>query len=447
MSFNEWTEVLLEELPISIVDGDRGKNYPRGNDFSDNGYCLFINAKNVTLNGFLFDEKMFITEEKDKQLRKGKLIRNDVILTTRGTVGNVAYYSKDIAYNNIRINSGMVILRSDEKMINPKFVYYVFRTPYVIRQISAIKTGSAQPQLPISVLKKLIIKLTNLAEQKGIVRVLSILDEKIEVNSRINKILENMGQEIFKRWFIDYDFPNEDGEPYKSSDGEMVESELGLIPRGWSVGTLSELVDSTLGGDWGKEIAQENYDRAVYCIRGADIEPIKQGEQGKAPKRYILEKNLVKKRLEPGNLIIEISGGSPTQSTGRVLYVSEQVISRFEEPIICTNFCRAIKLKKREYMEFVYYYWDLLYRENVFFNYENGTTGIKNLDINSFLNRHQIIIPSENTIFEFTKIMQLLQKNIQSNGTQNRRIGDIRDLLLPKLMSGEIRVPLEEAKY
>ena len=99
----EWKSENLKELNLKIIDGDRGNNYPNGDEFLNSGYCLFLNAKNVTLNGFNFQEKSFITKHKDEQLRKGKLIRNDIILTTRGTVGNIAYYNESVLFKNLRI--------------------------------------------------------------------------------------------------------------------------------------------------------------------------------------------------------------------------------------------------------------------------------------------------------------------------------------------------------
>ena len=112
----DWQEVKLGELPIKIIDNDRGENYPQKNEFSNEGHCLFLNTKNVTKSGFSFSKLNFITEQKDKILRQGKLQRKDLVLTTRGTVGNVAYYNEKISYNNIRINSGMVIIRPMELM-------------------------------------------------------------------------------------------------------------------------------------------------------------------------------------------------------------------------------------------------------------------------------------------------------------------------------------------
>lgn len=138
----------MEDL-YEIIDGDRGKNYPKQDEFYDSEYCLFLNAGNVTSKGFSFRKNAFITKEKDEVLRKGKLERKDIVVTTRGTVGNIAYYDETVQFENIRINSGMVILRQ-KKEINHIFFIEYFRNPIVCQSLIS---GSAQPQMPISSMK------------------------------------------------------------------------------------------------------------------------------------------------------------------------------------------------------------------------------------------------------------------------------------------------------
>ena len=116
VSFDSWCIDKLKNFDIEIIDGDRGKNYPKKEEFSNKGECVFLNAKNVTKKGFSFSEVQFISKEKDDLLRKGKLVRGDIVLTTRGTIGNIALYDDVIPYNNMRINSGMVIYRCGDTL-------------------------------------------------------------------------------------------------------------------------------------------------------------------------------------------------------------------------------------------------------------------------------------------------------------------------------------------
>ena len=109
-----------------IVDGDRGKNYPQQHEFQNDGYCLFLNTGNVTETGFSFENNQFISKEKSDMLRKGMLKRRDIVYTTRGTVGNAAFYDDEIPYEHVRINSGMVIIRPNEEIVCVEFLYQIY---------------------------------------------------------------------------------------------------------------------------------------------------------------------------------------------------------------------------------------------------------------------------------------------------------------------------------
>ena len=148
-----------------IIDGDRGKNYPNQEEFSDEGYCLFLNAKNVTSKGFSFENCMFVTKEKDEILRKGHLKRGDVVLTTRGTIGNLAFYDESVPFENVRINSGMVILRMNHEILLEHFFIEQFKMQLAsIRE--KITSGSAQPQLPISTMNKIVVLMPTVEQQQ-----------------------------------------------------------------------------------------------------------------------------------------------------------------------------------------------------------------------------------------------------------------------------------------
>lgn len=182
-----------------IIDGDRGKNYPKSEEILDDGYCLFLNAKNVTQKGFDFESCNFITREKDDALRNGKLLRGDVVLTTRGTVGNLAFYSKNVPYDNIRINSGMVILRMNRSILNEIYFIELFKM-----KLSDIKekiaSGSAQPQLPISTMNKIVLMIPPLELQNQFASFVKEIDKS---RSRIQKSLE-ASQELFDSLMQEY---------------------------------------------------------------------------------------------------------------------------------------------------------------------------------------------------------------------------------------------------
>jgi len=170
-----------------IIDGDRGKNYPKAEDFFDDEYCLFLNAKNVTNTGFSFDNCIFITKEKDEVLRKGKLQRGDIVLTTRGTVGNLAFYTEDIPFENVRINSGMVILRMKKSIVNELFFIEQFKI-----QLENIKnkitSGSAQSQLPITTMNEIKILIPKIELQNRFADLVKLIYKQ---KNELESIIEN----------------------------------------------------------------------------------------------------------------------------------------------------------------------------------------------------------------------------------------------------------------
>ena len=150
---SQWARVRFGSI-IDIIDGDRGTNYPKQEDFLCSGYCVFLNTGNVTRNGFNFSSINYISKEKDLSLRKGKLSRNDVVLTTRGTIGNSAFYNQYVPFENIRINSGMVILRG-KPGISQEYIYCLLNSEHWQKSILLYASGSAQPQLPIKDMRRI----------------------------------------------------------------------------------------------------------------------------------------------------------------------------------------------------------------------------------------------------------------------------------------------------
>lgn len=182
----DW-EVLSISKIGHIIDGDRGVNYPNTNDFNEDGFCLFLSAANVTKTGFRFEECQFITKEKDQSLGKGKLQRGDIVLTTRGTVGNLAFFDSTVKYQNIRLNSGMVIIRiNGAREIVRDFFYQLCRSSILTKQIDRLTFGSAQPQLTVKGISLFQFPIPSTkAEQVAIATALSDVDQLITVLGKL----------------------------------------------------------------------------------------------------------------------------------------------------------------------------------------------------------------------------------------------------------------------
>ena len=253
---------------------------------------------------------------------------------------------------------------------------------------------------------------------------------KIETNNKLNEKLEEMAQAIFKSWFVDF-------EPFK--DKPFHETELGMIPEGWEVSTFSSIIEKLISGDWGKETPTGNYVHKVACIRGCDFENIKNGLRGKTPERFILERNFASKQPKPNDIVVEMSGGTATVSTGRICYITKELLDQYGGDIVCTNFCKIVRPLKG-WSQYLYYYWQYKYDKKVMFCYENGTSGIKNFAIKDFIDIESILIPPKDELKKFNSIIDKIRVKIQMNGVENTRLASLRDTLLPRLMSGELIV-------
>ena len=319
--------------------------------------------------------------------------------------------------NEIGFGSTEFIVFRAKEEIDEDYLYYLVCSS-IIREpaIKSMVGSSGRQRVQTDVVQNLEIEVPPYKEQRAIGKILKDIDDKIKLNNEINNNLEQQAQAIFKKWFID------NPENFK-----------------WSTGTFSELIISTLNGDWGKEKIIANHTEKVFCIRGADIPEIKLGNKGKMPTRYILPKNLFNKQLTAGDIVVEISGGSPTQSTGRCIMISQSLLNLYDSNIICTNFCKSMKTKEK-YSSFIYYYWQYFYEKDVFFSYENGTTGIKNLDFTAFIKTEPIFIPPFDIVMKFDDYCKIIFNQIFDNAMQNEKLILLKEILLPKLMSGEIDV-------
>ena len=198
-----------------------------------------------------------ISYEKAEEYKKYELNNKDIIITTVGSWPNNpnSIVGKVVRVPNIKkkafLNQNAVRVRGVN--INQDFLYYLLRDKKFSGYLIGTAQGSAsQASINQKDIKDYTVDIPDNNEQKAIAKILSDLDEKIEVNNKINKNLEEMAQAIFKQWFVDFEFPNEEGKPYKSSGGEMVESELGMIPKGWSINKISEISEIKNGVNYSR---------------------------------------------------------------------------------------------------------------------------------------------------------------------------------------------------
>ena len=202
----------------------------------------------------------------------------------------------------------------------------------------------------------------------------------------------------------------------------------------WEEGSFSQMLIETVGGDWGQETPSGNYTCEVTCIRGTDIPALNLGSVSDAPTRYILEKNFNTKRVCANDMVVEISGGSPVQATGRIALVPEQILSYRGSNIICSNFCRVMKVNA-DYLYFFLQNWLYLYRNGVMFNYENSSTGLKNFNFAAFTVEHPILIPPKELAVKFNSLIEPIYKEIVNIGFEIEQLKRTQEHILPHMMS------------
>lgn len=321
-----------------------------------------------------------------------------------------------------------------EDLLDEDFAFYLISSTIVKQQLSAAAQQTKIRHTSPDKIKDCIVWIPKLTEQKRIGKLLRTLDSKIELNRAINQNLEAMAKQLYDYWFVQFDFPDENGKPYKSSGGKMVWNEKlkREIPIGWKDITFNSFINKNKAGDWGDDIPKDGTIK-VGCVRGADI--IKLND---VPTRYITSKHS-NRLLEDGDIVIEVSGGSPIQATGRVALITNGVIERNGGALVCSNFCQSFSMKKRVFSEYFYYLWKNLYDNDNMFNFEGKTSGIKNFQTEIFLANHWFEVPKQ-LIETFHAVVSQYHLMIDQNIAESNNLIKLRDELLPLLMNGQVSV-------
>ena len=323
-------------------------------------------------------------------------------------LGRVGAYCGSVARESGKFwaSDNTIVVKSKDS-VDIDFCYYKMK----IMRLNNYAGGAAQPLITHSILNGLSLSLPSLATQRRIASVLSNYDSAIANCRRQIALLEEAAMRLYKEWF-------------KDGKGEKI--------------AIGSLVDTTISGSWGTDTETVKTPNAVVCIRGADFEEINRRSLGKRIRRFVSNKHLAERELRDGDLVVEMSGGSPTQSTGRIVAVSKALLTRYGVPVLSTNFCKVIRPKKG-FSYFVYLAWRDLYKSRIMFNYEVGTTGIKNFDYDLFASDVKVINPSSK-LSQFNELVGGLFSSMDVLGDLIQSLTEARDRLLPKLMKGEIAV-------
>jgi type I restriction enzyme S subunit len=329
-----------------------------------------------------------------------------ILIPRKGTLSNLFYlnrpfWSVDTMFYS-KINKDLVL---------PKYLFYILKT----FDLASLNVGSAVPSLTTEVLNEVLVNIPDLPTQTAIAEILSSLDDKVELNNKINQELENLAQTLFKRWFIDFEFPNENGEPYKSSGGEMGDSELGEIPKGWTVGTIYSISNVIYGAPFKSSLFNQDK-KGFPLIRIRDLKTFN-------PQYWTEECHPKGTKIYAGDLIVGMDAEfRPKIWLGQEAWLNQRLCHFKPKAGYSKLFVREIIRPQLAFFE----------------NSSVGTTVIHlgKADIDTF----KSIIPSKQTLLMFEELSNSIFNDIINNSLENHKLINLRETLLPKLISGELEV-------
>mgnify|MGYP000035931769 CR=1 FL=1 len=432
MSFNKYKLADIAKIEISGVDKKtiEGEIPVRLCNFVDVYYNWAITKEKA--------KSFMVASAKQTEIDKCSIGKGMVAITkdseTRDDIGVATYIADD--FDNVVLGYHCALIIPNSAVVDGKYLNAFMHTRYIQKYFENNASGSGQRYtLSNDTIGNIPVLLPSIDEQHTIGKVLADIDRKIELNKRINDNLEAMAKQLYDYWFVQFDFPNEEGKPYKSSGGAMVwNEELHMnIPYSWNTCLLNDYIGSNKTGDWGFDEPAEKRNMKVGCIRGADIVKLND-----LPTRYIKDSN-TSKLLSVWDIVIEVSGGSPTQATGRSAFVTPGVLKRNGGNLTCSNFCHAFTMKNYKASAYFFFMWRMFYDNNNMFNYEGKTSGIKNFMTDTFLANKWLDVPTALLDLFFERI-KVIYEQIDNNIEEINALTKQRDELLPLLMNGQATI-------
>ena len=434
----EWVHCKLAEVCSSI-------NYGLTASATDTpGGPKFLRITDIVSGNLDWGTAPYVLASDADQI-KYKLFDGDIVIARTGASTGTSAFIKNPPPS---VFASYLVRLQTKADFDPRFVSYYLKSEEFwafIRGVLGDK--SAQPNASASTMTSAPFKAPiNLSEQKAIAHVLGTLDDKIELNRRMNRTLEEMAQAIFQDWFVDFGPTRakmEGQEPYLPTKlwdlfpEELMDSELGEVPEGWELRNFESLLDDVIGGDWGKDSASPPNTDPVSIIRGTDVPNLRKGSTGSVPIRFTTEKKAERRKLKEGDIIIEVSGGSPTTPTGRSMIMTTDILERFKGTVVCASFCRRFRPSSWTEGVIASQHLDYLNSIGKMWEYQLQSTGLSNFQTKRFLEEEQIIWPGTNVATAFVNAVSPLVR--ATNRNESITLAETRDALLPKLLSGELQ--------
>lgn len=395
----EWKEVRLGDVCSELSDG-----LHKAPKFIVNGEYIFVNAKNL-YNGYILDNDPTKKTSHEEYLKyKKPLGKHTILYSIDGTIGNIAKYRGEKCV----LGKGACYINCNPEIVESSYLYYQLQSPHFKSYIHLMSTGSTIKHISLKTMRDYVFELPSLEDQRRIASILSSLDRKIEMNNKINADLEEMAQAIFKNWFVDF-------EPFK--DGKFVDSELGMIPEGWKVGSPYEYVKVVYGAPYKSAKFNDN-GYGLPLIRIRDLKSCN-------PQFYTPEILPQTEYVNMGDIVAGMDAEFvPHIWKGNTGLLNQRVCKLMPQQTSISNLF-VLYLMKPE-LEFVQ-------------SYKTGTTvsHLGKADIDKFV----VVLPPLEVIEECSKLLDSILQRIKNLSAESSRLSLLRDTLLPRLMTGELEIP------
>ena len=435
---SEWSQTTLGSIAINegygLVDGPFGSNLP-ASLYTNEGVPV-IRGSNLALgtSRFRAQEFVFVSWDTAKRLSRSLCRPLDVIFTKKGTLGQTGLVPEGTKYDQYLLSSNQMKLTVDPLVADPLFVYYSVSSPESIEKIVRDSEATGVPKTNVTYLREFPIRLPPLSEQRAIAHILGTLDDKIELNRRMNETLEAMARALFKDWFVDFGPTRakiEGRDPYLAPEtwdlfpDQLADSELGPIPEGWDVCELGDLCHKA---QYGYTASATSQPVGPKFLRITDINKQSWIDWSRVPYCEATNKEASKYRLHSGDLLI-----ARMADPGHGVLVEEDVETVFASYLIRFRPIKEPHARLLQYWLKSTEYWQLV---------ESRAAGTTRVSLNAkVLSEFPLVIPANPVADAFASQTGALRDRLVESASEIQKLAALRDLLLPKLMSGEVRIP------
>lgn len=424
----------IASAPHGLVDGPFGSNLP-ASAYVHAGIPV-IRGSNLSLGTrrFLDEGFVWVSESTAAGLSRSICRRGDIVFTKKGTLGQTGYIPASALFDRYLLSSNQMKLTVDQRVGDPLYVYYYVSAPESREKIVQDASVTGVPKTNVAYLRDFPIVLPPLPTQRKIASILAAYDDLIENNNRRIKLLQETAQRIYRELFVDFHYPGHKNVP-------LADSELGPIPQGWRVAPLRDVLAYHIGGGWGADAPTNKHDQVARVVRGTDIPRVRVFDVATCPTRYHTSANVSTRWLHHGDIVLEVSGGSKGQPVGRAVLVSNELLAELGSGAICASFCKLVRCDGNVLApEILSHRLTDAYVGGEIGAYQVQSTGITNLRFAQLLESFFVVVPPKATQSAFVGLVGPMLRLTGTLGASSRNLRTIRDLLLPRLISGEIDV-------